>query len=40
MSYHHLVGSIVYLIVTRPDISYPVHILSESVCFCSYLGSL
>jgi hypothetical protein len=28
--YHHIVGSIVYLGVTRPDISY-----SKSVCFCS-----
>ena len=29
--YHHLVGSLVYLAVTRSDISYPVHILSHFV---------
>jgi hypothetical protein len=29
--YHHIVGSFVYLSVTRPDISYSVHILSQFV---------
>ena len=28
---HHLVGSLVYLVVTRPDISYPIHIPSQFV---------
>uniref|UniRef100_A0ACD5UA20 Uncharacterized protein n=1 Tax=Avena sativa TaxID=4498 RepID=A0ACD5UA20_AVESA len=29
--YRHLVGSLVYLAVTRPNVSYPVHILSQFV---------
>jgi hypothetical protein len=29
--YHHIVGSLVYLGVTRPDISYSIHILSQLV---------
>uniref|UniRef100_A0ACD5U5A0 Uncharacterized protein n=1 Tax=Avena sativa TaxID=4498 RepID=A0ACD5U5A0_AVESA len=29
--YRHLVGSLVYLAVTRPDISYPIHILIQFV---------
>jgi hypothetical protein len=29
--YHHIIGSLVYLGVTRPDISYSVHILSQFV---------
>jgi hypothetical protein len=29
--YHHIVGSVVYLSVTRSDISYSVHILSQFV---------
>jgi hypothetical protein len=29
--YHHIVGSLVYIGVTRPDILYSVHILSQFV---------
>jgi hypothetical protein len=29
--YHHIIGSLVYLVVTHPDISYPVHFLSQFV---------
>jgi hypothetical protein len=30
-NYHNIIGSLVYLGVTRPDISYSVHILSQFV---------
>jgi hypothetical protein len=29
--YHHIVGSLIYLGVTRPDILYSIHILSHFV---------
>jgi hypothetical protein len=29
--YHHIVESLIYLGVTRPDISYSIHILSQFV---------
>jgi hypothetical protein len=29
--YHHIIGNLVYLGVTKPDISYFVHILSQFV---------
>jgi hypothetical protein len=31
MCYRHLIGSLVYVVVTRPDISYHVYILSQFV---------
>jgi hypothetical protein len=35
--YHHIVGSPVYLGVTRPDISYSIHILSQFVSTCTQI---
>jgi hypothetical protein len=29
--YHHLVGGLVYLVVTRPDMAYHIHIMSQFV---------
>ena len=36
--YYHLVDSLVYLAVTRPDIAHDVH--TQLVCGISYIGSL
>lgn len=37
--YRHLVGSLVFLAIASPVISYLFHMLSESVCFYSHPGS-
>jgi hypothetical protein len=37
--YHHFVESLVYLVITRPDISYLVHILSQFVSSPTQLHS-